>query len=189
MPVILLSSSCEHVPASPAISARLSKPVKVNKLCSQMLQSLSEQTRNAKKGASPNGQVQPHKTRSLRILVAEDNPINQKIAQMMLQRLGYDRHVLVQDGEEAVAAVMDSEYDVILMDVQMPHMNGLKATQLIRKQTGEENKPWIVALTAAVMQEERAAAEEAGMNAFLAKPLVIEQLEDLLNKLEANAKP
>jgi CheY-like chemotaxis protein len=185
LPVIILSSSYEHIPANPAISARLSKPVKVHKLCSEILRTLGNKKQEALTLKEPAGsQIQPKKTRKLQILVAEDNAINQRIVQMMLQRLGYENPVLVDDGEAAVAAVMDAKYDIILMDVQMPHMNGLEATRLIREQTGQVDKPWIIALTAGVMEEERAAAKEAGMNAFLAKPIVIDQLDNMLAERE-----
>ena len=181
IPVIILSSSCEHIPADPSIRARLSKPVKVSKLCDQMLQALAEQRIESAGEETAGTQIQPKRLRNLRVLVAEDNPINQRIAQMMLQRIGCEKPVMVSDGEEAVAAVMDSTYDVILMDIQMPHMNGLDATRQIRKHTGDPNKPWVIALSAGVMREEQTAALEAGMNEFLSKPLVIDQLEKTLD--------
>ncbi len=185
LPIIILSSSYEHIPSHPSISARLSKPVKVHKLCSQILQTLGHKKQEEVSRKEPAGsQIRPKKTRTLRILVAEDNSINQRIVQMMLQRLGYENPVLVENGEAAVAAIMDAEYDVILMDVQMPHMNGLEASRLIREQTGQVDKPWIIALTAGVMEEERTAAKEAGMNAFLAKPIVIDQLDNMLAERE-----
>ena len=180
LPIIILSSSCEHIPADPSIRARLFKPVKVGKLCNQMLLALSEIKVESDGKAKSEAHTQPKKKQSLQVLVAEDNPINQRIAQMMLQRLGYEHPVLVGNGEEAVAAMMDADYDIILMDVQMPKMSGLEATIKIREQTKQHEKPWIIALTAGVMEEERNAAKKAGMNAFLAKPLVIEQLEEML---------
>jgi len=180
LPIIILSSSCEHIPADPSIKARLFKPVKVSKLCNQMLMALSEIKVESDGKAKPGSHTQPKKKNSLQVLVAEDNPINQRIAQMMLQRLGYEHPVLVGNGEEAVAAMMDTDYDIVLMDVQMPKMSGLEATIKIRELTGKHEKPWIIALTAGVMEDERAAAKKSGMNAFLAKPLVIEQLEEML---------
>ncbi|HNX52945.1 MAG TPA: PAS domain-containing protein [Pontiellaceae bacterium] len=181
IPVIILSSSCEHIPADPSIRARLSKPVKISKLCDQMLQALAEQRTGSAGEETAGTQIQPKKLRNLRVLVAEDNPINQRIAQMMLQRIGCEKPVIVSDGEEAVAAVMDAAYDVILMDIQMPRMNGLDATRQIRKHTGDPEKPWVIALSAGVMREEQTAALEAGMNEFLSKPLVIEHLEKTLD--------
>ena len=180
LPIIILSSSCEHIPADPSITARLFKPVKVGKLCNQMLLALSETKVESDEKAKSGAHTQPKKKHSLQVLVAEDNPINQRIAQMMLQRLGYEHPVLVGNGEEAVAAMMDADFDIILMDVQMPKMSGLEATIKIREQTKQHEKPWIIALTAGVMEEERNAAKKAGMNAFLAKPLVIEQLEEMM---------
>jgi PAS domain S-box-containing protein len=179
-PVIILSSLGEHTPADPSISAILSKPVKMSKLCRQMLETLSAMSEESARRTPPESQIKPRKKRDLRILIAEDNAINQRIVQIMLQRLGYENIVSVQNGEEAVAAVMDAEYDVVLMDVQMPRMNGLEATRLIRKQIRHAAKPRIIALTAGVMDEEKAAALQAGMDAFLAKPLKIEQLEEIL---------
>lgn len=182
MPLIILSSSYEHIPPDPSISAHLSKPVKVGKLCDQILKALADQ--KAEAGAKTAGRhLHPKKKRTLRILVAEDNAINQRIAQMMLQQLGCENCVLASDGEAAVAAAMDTGFDVILMDVQMPHMSGLEATRRIRALTGSPEKPWIIALTAGVMKEEQNAAAQAGMNGFLAKPLSIEQLKQTLDEL------
>jgi PAS domain S-box-containing protein len=183
IPVIILSSSYEHIAEDPSISARLSKPVKVGKLCAQMLQSLAKTkaVSGTKEAAGTN--IQPKKLRNLRVLVAEDNPINQRIAQMMLQRIGCETVVIVADGEEAVAAAMDAPFDVILMDIQMPHMNGIDAARRIRELIGHPTKPWIVALSAGVMQEEQIEALAAGMNEFVAKPLVVAQLEKTLDKI------
>jgi PAS domain S-box-containing protein len=184
LPIIILSSSYEQIPKSNAIYACLSKPVKQNRLCEQLLTALSDHARKKETQKTIDSQIQPHKEKTVSILVAEDNKINQRIAQMMLKQLGYTNHALVTDGEAAVAAVMDKEYDIILMDVQMPQMNGLEATRHIREQTGDPKRPLIIAMTAGVMDEERAAAKEAGMNRFLAKPLSVEQLEETLLKAE-----
>lgn len=183
LPVIILSSSCEPVPEDPSISARLSKPVKVTRLCKQILHTLSEKRTDSSMGKKTGIKIHSEKFSALRVLAAEDNVINQRIVHMMLQRLGCRNPVIVSDGEEAVAATMDAEYDVILMDVQMPRMTGIEATRLIRKQTGQTAKPWIIALTAGVMQEEQSAAMRAGMNAFLPKPLSINQLENALDSI------
>jgi PAS domain S-box-containing protein len=183
IPVIILSSSYEHIAEDPSISARLSKPVKVGKLCAQMLQSLAK-VKSVSGAKEPAGtHIQPKKLRNLRVLVAEDNPINQRIAQMMLQRIGCETVVIVADGEEAVAAAMETPFDVILMDIQMPRMNGLDASRRIREIVGHPTKPWIIALSAGVMKEEQIDALAAGMNEFVAKPLVVAQLEKTLDKI------
>lgn len=183
VPIIILSSSYENIPAHPSISMRMAKPVKVNKLRQQMLRFLTQEHEHTleEDPSHPGTLVRPKKSQSLRILIAEDNPINQRVVQMMLQRLGYENAVFVEDGREAVAAVLDAEYDVVLMDVQMPHMNGLDATLEIRKHTGSKSKPWVIALTAGVMEDERKKITASGMNEFLAKPLGVDQLEEKLD--------
>jgi PAS domain S-box-containing protein len=178
-PVIILSSSFEMVPPHPSISSRMAKPIKMNKLQQQMLQLIN--TDAAARNADADGKtLRPKKHLPLHILVAEDNLINQRVVEMMLQRLGCQNAVFVENGQEAVAATLDAQFDVVLMDVQMPLMNGLDAAQEIRKQTGKADQPWIIALTAGVMEDERKKIMESGMNDFLAKPLAVDQLEKTL---------
>jgi CheY-like chemotaxis protein len=181
VPLIMLSSSYETIPAHPSIAARMAKPIKVDKLRTTMLNLLGKEAETVRDTSSVDNRIRPKKTNSLRILVAEDNPINQRVVQMMLQRLGYTNTVLVEDGREAVAAVQDAEYDLILMDVQMPHMNGLDATRKIREHVKNPTVPWIIALTAGVMEDERRKVEDVGMNGFLAKPMAINRLEEQLD--------
>jgi PAS domain S-box-containing protein len=185
IPVMILSSSGEHIPDDPSISAQLSKPVKLNKLCNEMLRVLAGTKTELRVKESSSVRIQPKKMRNLKILVAEDNTINQRIVKMMLDRLGCEKVVIVSDGEAAVAAVMDAEYDIVLMDIQMPHVGGLEATRRIRKYTKNQNKPWIIALSAGVMQEEQSAAIDAGMNGFLAKPISVDQLAAALDGIIA----
>ncbi|MFN8441176.1 MAG: ATP-binding protein [Caldilineaceae bacterium] len=116
----------------------------------------------------------------LRILVAEDNPVNQKVERLLLEKLGYQVD-LACSGVEAVAAAERKQYDLILMDVQMPEMDGLQATQLIRARALSPVAPRIVALTAAVMPEDIKISLEAGMDAYLSKPI---QIEALINQLK-----
>lgn len=104
----------------------------------------------------------------LRILVAEDNIINQKVIKQMLNKLGYEP-VLVNNGKEALAAIKNTEFDVILMDIQMPEMDGLEATRAIKVQN--LSQAVIVAMTASAMAEDKAAALNAGMDFFLSKPV------------------
>jgi CheY-like chemotaxis protein len=111
----------------------------------------------------------------LTILLAEDNVVNQKVAQRILERLGY-RADVVANGIEAVAAVQRQPYDVILMDVHMPEMDGLMATQRIAQELPPAQRPHIIAMTAAALNEDRERCFEAGMHDFLAKPIQIEEL-------------
>jgi CheY-like chemotaxis protein len=117
----------------------------------------------------------------LHILLAEDNLTNQKVALRMLNRLGYDADVVV-NGLEAVRAVHQKHYDVILMDIQMPEMDGLEATRQIRTGLAATNQPYIIAMTAAAMQLNREKCLEAGMDDFLAKPARLEDLAQALKR-------
>jgi CheY-like chemotaxis protein len=117
----------------------------------------------------------------LRILLAEDNLTNQKVALRMLKRLGYEADIAV-NGLEAINAVREQNYDVILMDVQMPEMDGLEATRQIRTDLPAANQPYIIAMTAAAMQLDREKCLEVGMDDFLAKPARLEDLAQALKR-------
>jgi signal transduction histidine kinase/DNA-binding response OmpR family regulator len=114
----------------------------------------------------------------LRVLLAEDNAVNQKVGVALLKRLGYDPDV-VANGLEVLAAVRRQTYDVILMDIQMPEMDGIEAARLITRQPASR-RPRIVALTANVFKADHDACVDAGMEGFLSKPLDIERLRDAL---------
>jgi CheY-like chemotaxis protein len=114
----------------------------------------------------------------LHILIAEDNLINQKIATKILSKLGYHPE-LANNGKEVMEMVSSEHYDIILMDVQMPEMNGLEATRMIR--TCLEIQPVIIAMTANVMQGDRDECLQAGMDDYMSKPI---ELPELLSQLE-----
>jgi CheY-like chemotaxis protein/HPt (histidine-containing phosphotransfer) domain-containing protein len=116
----------------------------------------------------------------LRILLAEDIPTNQKIALNMLGQLGYCADV-VSNGLEVLAALHRQSYDVILIDVQMPEMNGLEATRKIRQI--DRGYPWIIAMTAHAMQDDRELCLQTGMNDYISKPIRMETLTQALEKL------
>jgi CheY-like chemotaxis protein len=118
----------------------------------------------------------------LRILLAEDNAVNQKVALRMLDRLGY-RADLAATGVEAVAAVRSRPYDVVLMDLQMPEMDGLEATRRIRAVT-PAHRPRIIAMTANAMATDREHCLAAGMDDYVSKPV---RLDDLRAALERAA--
>ncbi len=113
-----------------------------------------------------------------RILVAEDHPINQVVVREMLDELGYPM-VLANDGQEALDILAEQTFDLIFMDVQMPRLDGLEATRRIR-QLWPEDGPYIVALTAHTLDEDRRRCFEAGMDAFLSKPLRLDVLRRTL---------
>jgi CheY-like chemotaxis protein len=117
----------------------------------------------------------------LRILLAEDNPINQKVALAMLKRYGYQAEVAA-DGREALAAVERERYDVVLMDIQMPGMDGLEATRTIIARGPAVARPRIIGLSANAMTEDVQAALAAGMDDYLAKPITPLGLREMLTK-------
>jgi len=110
-----------------------------------------------------------------RILVAEDNPTNQRVAKVMLERLGY-APVVVENGKLAVEAARKATFDIIFMDIHMPVMDGIEATLQIRDFSPKDAQPWIVALTAGVNAEIRQSAADAGMNDYITKPFMVESL-------------
>jgi CheY-like chemotaxis protein len=121
----------------------------------------------------------------LRILLAEDNVVNQKLALRLLQQMGYQADV-AHNGAEAVDAVGQRTYDVVLMDVQMPEMDGLEATRrIVARWPDAAARPRIVAMTANAMQGDREACLAAGMDDYVTKPIRVDLLVDALNQVKA----
>lgn len=125
------------------------------------------------------GTPQPCLSANPRILIAEDNAINQRVVKLILQRAGFTLD-LVGDGSEAVAAHQANPYDIILMDCQMPVMDGFQASRTIRS-LGDP-QPIIIAVTANALVGEREKCLEAGMNDYLSKPFQAEQLVSLVKR-------
>jgi signal transduction histidine kinase/DNA-binding response OmpR family regulator len=119
-------------------------------------------------------------TYPMRILVAEDNKVNQKIAEKMLSKLGYTIEIAA-NGLEVLAALEGGQFDLIFMDVQMPEMDGLDATRQIVQKWGKQ-KPIVIAMTANAMQGDREMCLEAGMHDYLSKPIVPTKLQEILEK-------
>lgn len=120
----------------------------------------------------------------LKILLVEDHLINQKLAVATLQRLGY-RPDIAANGLEAIAALKRQKYDIVLMDVQMPEMNGIDATRLIRATFPRKSQPYIVAITANATVQDREDCLSAGMNDYIAKPFRTDELVRALRNAEA----
>jgi len=129
------------------------------------------------RGATLDGQVGTK--HPLRLLVAEDNAVNQRVAMLLLKRIGY-RATMVANGLEAVEAAERTDFDAILMDVEMPEIDGCEATRRIRAQRSSTTRPWIIALTAGAMRGDRERALAAGMNDFVTKPVRAEALAEAL---------
>jgi CheY-like chemotaxis protein len=125
----------------------------------------------------------------LRVLVAEDNKVNPHIVSSMLKKLGYIPDI-VENGQEAIDAVLDKPYNLIYMDVQMPICDGLQAMRKIRSMVSAEDQPLIVALTANAFEEQKKECFEAGADSFVAKPFsfsdiqnsIIDSISQLKNK-------
>jgi CheY-like chemotaxis protein len=123
---------------------------------------------------------------SFRILLAEDNPVNQKVAKRVLSHLGYEVDI-VNHGLEAINAIANVAYDLILMDIQMPEMDGLETTRYIRKQESESQVSpiAIVAMTANATDDDQNLCRDAGMNDYISKPIQIDKLKNLLQRYES----
>jgi len=186
-PMVLLSSIVHTGRGDPRLrryQLTLSKPIKAERL----FDTLADLTGRAGRGTESSPSIRRIASEfdadmgtrhPLRILIAEDNPINQRLAVMMLDRLGY-RPDVVSNGAEAVKAISDSPYDVVLMDVQMPEMDGIEATRTIRESDGLQ--PRIIALTANALQGDREEYLASGMDDYLSKPLHIRSLIEALRK-------
>jgi signal transduction histidine kinase/DNA-binding response OmpR family regulator/HPt (histidine-containing phosphotransfer) domain-containing protein len=172
---LLLLTSLGHRPAgSEALGLlHLTKPIKTNALRHSVASALGATTRVVSRPTPVASGT------ALRVLLAEDNPVNQKVATLLLQRLGH-RSDVVGNGEEALQAVQAAPYDVVLMDVQMPIMDGLEATRRIRAALPADRQPRIVAMTANALVEDREMCFAVGMDDYLPKPVRPEQLAEAL---------
>jgi len=119
----------------------------------------------------------------MRILLAEDNAVNQKVALRMLERLGY-RADVAGNGLEVLAALERQPYDLVMMDIQMPEMDGLQATRQIRRRWGSDHQVKIIAMTAYAYQTDLDRCLEAGMNGYITKPIRLEALVEVLRKVQ-----
>jgi CheY-like chemotaxis protein len=117
----------------------------------------------------------------LKILLVEDNIVNQKVALRFLQRLGY-RSDLANNGVEGLAAAEARAYDLVLMDVQMPEMDGFTASREIRRRLPADHQPKIVALTANALQGDRELCLEAGMDDYITKPVKLHELSEVIQR-------
>ncbi len=181
LPLLLLTSlgRIPQAESGSVFSAQLAKPLKASQLYNTLLNLLSaggaveeaaEPATNGKRARS-----------ALRILLAEDNAMNQKVALRLLERLGY-RADVATNGLEALAALEREPYDVVLMDVQMPELDGLDATRRICERWPLDSRPHIIAMTANALPEDREACFAAGMNDYVAKPIRADELAAALKR-------
>lgn len=152
------------------------KPIRPSALFDTLVGIFSAQPVEIAKAAPSRSTLDPEMAtrHPLRILLAEDNVVNQKLALRFLSQMGY-RADVAANGLEAIQAIERQEYDVVLMDVQMPELDGLEATRKIRLRT-DLPQPHIIAMTANAMQGDREMCIEAGMNDYLSKPIRVDEL-------------
>ncbi len=186
LPIIILTSmglSRREVEQDVRIDGFLTKPLKPSQLFNLVVDIL------AGRGGTPEPS-EPARSRfeigmasryPLRILVAEDNAVNRHVICRLLEKLGYSPDV-VETGEDVIRALSEKEYDVILMDVQMPKMDGVEATRIIHERFPEDQRPYIIALTAHALAGDREKYLAVGMDAYLSKPLRVEDLIEALRE-------
>ncbi len=166
LPLILISSIGKPINDG-LFYAQLSKPVQPQVLYDTLCAAL---------GVAPTGvegakaDATPDRPAPLRILLAEDNPVNQRVALLMLEKIGYEATV-VNNGLEALEALSQADYDLVLLDVQMPELDGLETARRIRQRWPSGTGPRLVAMTANAMQGDRELCLAAGMDDYLAKPV------------------
>jgi PAS domain S-box-containing protein len=190
LPLVMISSLGRgEAVESRDFAAYLVKPIRASQLYNALVGILSTQA-SAEPfkpvTAAPQFDAELGKRVPLRILLAEDNVVNQKLALRLLDRMGY-RADLAANGVEAVQAVERQQYDVILMDVQMPEMDGLEATRTIVGRWAPGRRPRIVAMTANALAEDREACLAAGMDDYLSKPIRVEELVAALGRCQSVA--
>jgi PAS domain S-box-containing protein len=180
-PRLLLTPLGEHPahPAEPGISENISKPAREASLFHAIRRLLGYEP--ASPPATSLERERLADTHPLRILVAEDNPVNQRVILLLLRRLGYEPRI-VNNGRELLNVLETESFDVLLIDVQMPEMDGLTAAQEICHRYAEEQRPWMVALTAHAGEGDEATCLAAGMQGYLSKPLRSAQLEAALTR-------
>ncbi len=193
LPLVMLSSmglSCDQAEsAKRSFQAILTKPIKQSRLY-DILAEIFDQDHAPKKLSDdrPRLDAGMAKRQPLRILMAEDNAVNQKLAVRLLEKLGYHADV-AGNGLEVIDAVKRQPYDVIFMDVQMPEMDGLEATRMICDLWKNKTlRPSIIAMTANAMQDDRERCLEAGMDEYISKPVRFDELIDALESCQRRAE-
>jgi CheY-like chemotaxis protein len=164
------------------------KPIHPDRLRANLRKILTSVVVKAREGREPEaeGQKAQPSSHELPVLVVEDNPVNQKVALLQLRQLGYSAD-LATNGREAIEAIQKRPYLIVLMDAQMPEMDGLEATRRIRRAQAAGDAAFpavlrIIAMTASVMPSDRKACLDAGMDDFLTKPIRADHLGAVLSR-------
>ena len=179
LPLVLFTSLGRKEAGDSAFAATLAKPLRQSQLfdtlASLLAAGANAAPRAAAAAAKPRMDAGMAERHPLRILLAEDNVVNQKLAMRLLQQMGY-RADLASNGIEAVECVTRQTYDVVLMDVQMPEMDGLEASRRITSKWEANERPRIIAMTANAMQGDREECLAAGMDDYVTKPIRVDAL-------------
>ncbi|HUH94736.1 MAG TPA: GAF domain-containing protein [Casimicrobiaceae bacterium] len=185
LPLVLFSSlgRREAGDGENLFAAHLTKPIRQSQLYDTLVGLFVEEAPKAAPAPASRLDAQMASRHPLRILLAEDNVVNQKLALRILQQMGY-RADLASNGIEAVESVGRQAYDVVLMDVQMPEMDGLDAARQICARWEAHERPRIVAMTANAMQGDRDMCLAAGMDDYLTKPIRVDRLVEALNQVQ-----
>ncbi len=174
LPIVLLTSTALNDKAAQQLfDCVLLKPAKRSTLFDAIVEAIDAAPKRSEHG--------------LRLLLVEDNAINQKVALAILRSRGYDADV-AGDGHEALEMLEARDYDAVFMDVQMPRMDGLQATKEIRRRWPGERGPMIIGMTAHALDEDRQACLAAGMDAYIAKPVTLEKLSDVLEDIKTKVQ-
>ncbi len=176
----------EDTPGANRFAAFLTKPIKPSQLYDALLGIFGGGPEMAEVPVAPEAGELAQRL-PLRILLVEDNAVNQQLALLLLQKMGY-RADVAANGVEALEALGRQPYDVVLMDVEMPEMDGLEATRRIHQLFGRERRPRIIAVTANAMREERELCLQAGMDDYITKPIRIEVLASALGRAKPLAR-
>jgi CheY-like chemotaxis protein len=190
LPLVLLSSSNEVSAGNGAalFQAQMLKPIKLSLLFATILRLTGSKRPSPPRAAQKHFDHGLATEKPLRILLVEDNAINQKVGRKMLDQLGYTITV-ANNGREAVEAITatPAAYDLVLMDIQMPEMDGLEATRLIRERLGAR-APFLVALTAEALEGDRERFLASGFDEYLSKPLQAAALQALLRSVPVQSR-
>ncbi|MFQ5600068.1 MAG: response regulator [Candidatus Krumholzibacteriia bacterium] len=184
LPLVMLAPVGRHRgdPAISRFAGLVTKPVRPSQMFDELIGILdSPPTETTQPTRRPREAAREGKVDPLRILLAEDNVVNQKVALRILERLGYKADV-VSNGMEAIRALDKQTYDVVLMDMQMPVMDGSEATRKICVRWPRGQRPRIIAMTANAMQGDREACLAAGMDDYISKPVQIQRIQEALQR-------
>ena len=170
LPIVILSSVSLETHDAAMVSAAMLKPIKPARLLESVAALMSGRVNAVAAGPPPEMERELGHEHPLRLLVVEDNPVNQRVARLLLQRMGYLAD-FAGDGAEALGSIARQVYDVVLMDVQMPVMDGLTATRELCRRYPPGQRPRIIGMTANATEEDRRNCALAGMDDYLAKPV------------------